>query len=157
MRAALLYGLALATLLVSWWLDREKTRRALKIGIKSLRDLAPRILGMVALVGLVLALAPPELLARLFSIHGIGGFVLVSAIGSIITMPAPVAFPLVGSLLKMGAAPATLAAFVTTLTMVGIMTAPLEISFFGKRFTLIRQSLSFVTAIIIGLLMGVFL
>ncbi len=157
MRAAVLYGLAAAALLASWWLDREKTRRALKIGIKSLRDLTPRILGMVALVGLVLALAPPELLARLFSIHGIGGFALVSAIGSIITMPAPVAFPLVGSLLKMGAAPATLAAFVTTLTMVGIMTAPMEISFFGKRFTLIRQSLSFVTAIIIGLLMGVFL
>jgi uncharacterized membrane protein YraQ (UPF0718 family) len=137
--------------------DREKTRRALKISAKSLTGLVPRILGMVGLVGLVLALVPPAMITRLFSVHGIGGFVLVAGIGSLITMPAPIAFPLVGSLFKLGAAPATLAAFVTTLTMVGMITAPMEISYFGKRFTIIRQCLSFVTAIIIGLLMGAFL
>ena len=82
---------------------------------------------------------------------------LVSAIGSLITMPGPIAFPLAGSLLKLGAPPATLAAFITTLTMVGIVTAPIEISYFGKRFTIMRQSLSFITAILIGILMGIFL
>jgi len=155
--SATIYGLTAVALAVSWRIDPEKTRRALKIGAKSLNGLAPRILGMVALVGLVLALVPPELITKLFTYRGIGGFVLVSAIGSIITMPAPIAFALVGSLFKMGAAPATLAAFVTTVTMVGIMSAPMEISCFGKRFTLIRQTLSFITAVIIGLLMGLFL
>ncbi|ACD93868.1 diguanylate cyclase family protein [Trichlorobacter lovleyi] len=157
MMSATLYGMTAVALLLSWWFDREKTHRALKIGARSLYVLLPKILGMIALVGLVLALVPPELITRLFSFRGIGGFVLVAAIGAIITMPAPIAFPLVGSLLRLGAAPATLATFVTTLTMVGIITAPIEISYFGRRFTLIRQSLSFVTAIIIGLLMGVFL
>lgn len=157
MMSAVLYGFTAVALVVSWQVDREKTRRALKISTKSLINLVPRILGMVVLVGLVLALVPPDMLTKLFRLHGIGGFMLVSAIGSIITMPAPIAFPLVGSLFKLGAAPATLAAFVTTLTMVGIITAPMEISYFGTRFTLIRQTLSFVTAIIIGLLMGVFL
>lgn len=157
MMSAVLFGLTAVALVVSWRVDEEKTRRALRISTKSFAGLVPRILGMIALVGLVLALVPPDMLTKLFSIRGIGGFVLVSAIGSIITMPAPIAFPLVGSLFKLGAAPATLAAFVTTLTMVGVITAPMEISYFGKRFTLIRQTLSFVTAIIIGLLMGVFL
>lgn len=157
MMSATLYGMTVVALLLSWWCDREKTHRALKIGAKSLHLLLPKILGMIALVGLVLALVPPELITKLFSFRGIGGFVLVAAIGAIITMPAPIAFPLVGSLLRLGAAPATLATFVTTLTMVGVITAPIEISYFGRRFTLIRQSLSFVTAIIIGLLMGVFL
>lgn len=157
MMSAVLYGGTAVALLVSWRIDREKTGRALKIGAKSLNGLAPRILGMVALVGLVLALVPPEVITRLFSYRGIGGFALVSAIGSILTMPAPIAFALVGSLFKLGAAPASLAAFVTTLTMVGIMSAPMEISCFGKRFTLIRQTLSFVMAIVIGMLMGVFL
>lgn len=155
--SAILYGMTAVALLVSWWFDREKTCRALKIGAKSLHVLMPKVVEMIVLVGLVLALVPPELIAKLFSLHGIGGFILVSAIGSIITMPAPVAFPLIGSLFKLGAAPAILAAFVTTLTMVGLVTAPMEISYFGRRFTLIRQSLSFVTAIFIGLLMGVFL
>ncbi|QOX77523.1 permease [Trichlorobacter lovleyi] len=157
MMSATLYGMTAVALLLSWWFDREKTHRALKIGAKSLHVLLPKILGMIALVGLVLALVPPGLITKLFSFRGIGGFVLVAAIGAIITMPAPIAFPLVGSLLRLGAAPATLATFVTTLTMVGIITAPIEISYFGRRFTLIRQSLSFVTAVIIGLLMGVFL
>lgn len=157
MMSAALFGLTTVALVVSWQTDREKTRRALKISAKSLRELVPRVLGMVALVGLVLALVPPELITRLFSFPGISGFVLVSAIGSVITMPAPIAFPLVGSLFRLGAAPASLAAFVTTLTMVGLITAPMEISHFGKRFTLIRQTLSFITAIIIGLLMGWFL
>lgn len=157
MMSATLYGMTAVALLLSWWCDREKTHRALKIGAKSLHVVLPKILGMITLVGLVLALVPPELITRLFSFQGIGGFVLVAAIGAIITMPAPIAFPLVGSLLRLGAAPATLATFVTTLTMVGIITAPIEISYFGRRFTLVRQGLSFVTAIIIGLLMGVFL
>jgi uncharacterized membrane protein YraQ (UPF0718 family) len=157
MMAVVLFGIATVALLASWLIDKDRTRRALRISKKSSLELAPRVLGMVALVGLMLALVPPALLTKLFSVQGLGGFVVVSAIGSLITMPGPVAFPLAGSLLKLGAAPATLAAFVTTLTMVGTVTAPMEISYFGKRFTIIRQSLSFITAIVIGVLMGAFL
>jgi len=155
--ATIIYSITAATLLISWLADKERTRRALKISQHSLRGLVPRILGMISLVGLLLALIPPTAITTLFTIHGLKGFVLVSAIGSLITMPGPIAFPLAGSLLKLGAPPATLAAFVTTLTMVGTVTAPIEISYFGKRFTLMRQSLSFITAILIGILMGVFL
>ena len=155
--AAIIYSITATALLISWFTDKERTRRALKISQHSLRGLAPKILGMISLVGLLLALIPPTAITSLFTIHGLKGFVLVSAIGSLITMPGPIAFPLVGSLLKLGAPPATLAAFVTTLTMVGTVTAPIEISYFGKRFTIMRQTLSFITAILIGVLMGVFL
>lgn len=157
MMSATLFAITAAALLISWFVDQERTKRALRISHHSLRGLTPKILGMISLVGLLLALIPPTAITRLFNIHGIGGFALVSAIGSLITMPGPIAFPLVGSLLKLGAPPATLAAFVTTLTMVGTVTAPIEISYFGTRFTIVRQTLSFITAIIIGLLMGVFL
>ena len=61
---------------------------------------------------------------------------------------------LFASLLGMGASPAALAAFITTLTMVGIVSSPMETGYFGWRFTLLRQSLSFAAAIAIGLLMG---
>jgi uncharacterized membrane protein YraQ (UPF0718 family) len=57
----------------------------------------------------------------------------------------------------MGAAPAALASFITTLTMVGLVSSPLEVSYFGLRFTVIRQTLSFVAAVAIGLILGVFL
>lgn len=157
MIGAAFYGLAAAALLASWWADPVRTRQALRIGSRSLGALVPKVLGMVALIGLVLAVAPPDALRRIFALGGLRGFVAVAALGSVVTMPGPIAFPLVGSLAKLGAPPATLAAFVTTLTMVGVVTAPMEVSHFGPRFTLLRQGLSFATAILIGVAMGVFL
>ena len=151
------YALAALGLALSWRAHPARTRQALAIARRSLVGLAPRILGMVALVGAALALIPPGQLRRLFAVQGLGGYALVALVGSIVTMPGPVAFPLIGSLARLGAAPAALATFVTTLTMVGMVTAPVEIAHFGRRFTLIRQGLSFAAAIVIGLLMGVFL
>lgn len=50
-----------------------------------------------------------------------------------------------------------IAAFVTTLVMVGVITAPLEMKFFGKKFTFWRNLLSFIFALIIALIMGAIL
>ena len=144
-------------LLASWRCDPARTTLALRTSIRSLKALAPGVLGMIGLVGLMLALIPQEAVVRLFAVEGLPGFVLISLVGAFISMPAPIAFPLAGSLLKMGAAPASLAAFITTLTMVGFVSAPIEVSYFGIRFTLLRQSLSLAAAIAIGLLMGVVL
>jgi uncharacterized membrane protein YraQ (UPF0718 family) len=149
--------ITLIALMVSFLKDRERTRKAFLLGYRSFMGLIPSLLGMTGLVGLILALLPPDLLTNLFRSHGIAGFVLISLVGSLVTMPAPVAFPLAGSLLKLGASLPALAAFITTLTMVGIVTAPMEMAYFGKRFTVVRQSLSFILAIMIGILMGVFL
>lgn len=142
-------------LLVSWRQDPSRTVRALRTTARSLNGLAPTILGMISLVGLLLALLPPEALTRLFATKGVTGVAIVSLVGAVLSMPAPIAFPLAGSLLKLGAAPAALATFITTLTMVGIVSAPIEISIFGARFTILRQALSFGAAVVIGLLMGI--
>jgi uncharacterized membrane protein YraQ (UPF0718 family) len=157
MLPVVLTSITLLALAISYRKDPGRTRRALRIGFRSLVGLAPALLGMTGLVGLVLALIPPSLLTELFKHSGTAGFFLVAVVGSVVTMPAPVAFPLAGSLLKLGASLSSMAAFVTTLTMVGIVTAPMEMAYFGKRFTLVRQSLSFVLAIAVGGLMGVFL
>lgn len=149
------WSITVVALLISWRHDPSRTVRALRTTAQSLKGLAPTILGMISLVGLLLALLPPEVLTRLLTIKGVTGVVTISVVGAVLTMPAPIAFPLAGTLLKLGAAPAALATFITTLTMVGIVSAPIEISIFGVRFTLLRQVLSFGAAIVIGLLMGV--
>lgn len=153
----MLLSITLIALMVSFRKDRERTQKALFLSYRSFMALVPSLLGMTGLVGLVLALIPQDLLGNLFKFHGIAGFVLISLVGAVVTMPAPVAFPLAGSLLKLGASLPALAAFITTLTMVGLVTAPMETAYFGKRFTIVRQSLSFILAIMIGILMGVFL
>ncbi len=157
MLSFVLLSIALIALIISFWKDRVRTRKALLLSYRSFMALVPSLLGMIGLVGLVLALIPSDLLGNLFKSHDIEGFVLIALVGAIVTMPAPVAFPLAGSLLKLGASLPALAAFITTLTMVGLVTAPMEMAYFGKRFTIVRQSLSFVLAILIGVLMGVFI
>jgi uncharacterized membrane protein YraQ (UPF0718 family) len=150
----ILWASAIVAVAISYRKDRARTLKSLSKSLESLRNLLPGLLGMIAFVGLALAVVPKELLIRLFAVHGMGGLALVSLIGATVTIPGPIAFPLAGALLKMGAAPAALASFVTTLTMVGIVTSPLEASFFGVRFTVIRQALSFVAAVLIGTIMG---
>lgn len=154
MMIALLWILALAALLLSWSQGRQRTRQALVLAGRSLGKLALPLLLMVAAVGLALALLPPQVIGQLFKLHGATGFLLISLVGALVTIPAPVAFALAGSLLEMGASPAALAAFITTVTMVGVVTAPLEAAHFGRRFTLIRQTLSLAMALTVGLAMG---
>lgn len=137
----------------SFFKNKEKTLGALRISLNAFKKLAPAILGMVLLVGLILAIFPKESLVPIFNHKGFYGFFLVSLIGAIVTIPGPIAFPLAGALLQMGANQELLASFITTLTMVGIASSPLEISYFGKRFTMLRQGLSFIAAIAIGLIM----
>ena len=52
--------------------------------------------------------------------------VIAALVGSITLIPAFVAFPLVGSLVDVGAGILPAAAFLTTLTMVGMVTFPLK-------------------------------
>ncbi len=154
---ALIWLLSFFIWVFSYRKDKDRTMKALKNSFSSLSNMFSGILGMVLFVGLVLALFPKETIVDLFTHKGFIGFVVVSLLGAIVTIPGPIAFPLAGALLKMGASKAILASFITTLTMVGIVSAPLEISYLGKRFTLLRQLFSFVAAIFIGLIMGVFL
>lgn len=149
----IVWSLAIILTIFSFIKDKEKTWLALKNSAQSFKKLLRPILIMVILLGLIIALFPQEKLILIFNQKGLYGFFLVSLIGAIVTIPGPIAFPLAGALLKMGASPELLASFITTLTMVGISTSPIEISYFGKRFTLWRQSLSFVAAILIGLMM----
>ena len=149
-----IWGVTFLFLILSFFKDKAKTINAIKASIKTFRGLLKGIFLMVVILGFILAIIPKGTLIDLFSHKGIIGFTLVSFVGAIVTIPGPIAFPLAGSLYSLGASKAMLASFITTLTMVGFVTAPLEISFFGKRFTIMRQSLSFIAAIIIGLIMG---
>lgn len=148
-----IWGIAVLLTAFSFLKNKEKTLKALQVSINSLKKLTPAILGTVVLVGLIITIFPKEKLVLLFNHEGLYGFLLVSIIGAIVTIPGPIAFPLAGALLQMGANQELLASFITTLTMVGLATSPIEISYFGKRFTILRQGLSFISAIMIGLIM----
>ena len=66
-----------------------------------------------------------------------------SIIGAVTLVPGFVAFPVAGELLKNGAGVLQIAAFVSSLMMVGIITLPMEIKYFGKKAALIRNAAAF--------------
>ncbi|MBO8137921.1 MAG: permease [Desulfotomaculum sp.] len=150
----ILFLMAGAGLLLSNYKDKQKTKQALKKAYKSFQNILPSLLGIIGLIGLMIALVPKELITQLFGDNSPVGLFIVSVIGSITLLPAFVAFPLASSFLNAGASIAAVSCFITTLLMVGVITAPLEIEYFGKRFTFWRNFISLFLALIIGVLIG---
>ncbi|MBE3519921.1 MAG: permease [Firmicutes bacterium] len=151
MYGLVLYLISIILVIVSWKANRDRTREALRMAAKTLVRTAPFMVTVVGLIGLLLALIPPEWIRTyLGNQAGLAGTVGAALIGAITLIPGLIAFPLAGSLYQEGASTMTIAAFITTLTMVGVVTAPVEVQQLGKKITLWRNGLSLVFAILIA-------
>ena len=151
-----LYIIAGLAVLASFLANRKKTLSALKIAAKRFVKILPAFLTMIILVSIVLFLIPDEVISDyLGGSNRFIGVIFASLFGSITLMPGFIAFPLAGILLKEGVAYMVLAAFTTTLMMVGILTAPIEKAYFGIKVTVIRNVMSLFIALIVTLAIGV--
>jgi uncharacterized membrane protein YraQ (UPF0718 family) len=129
---------------------------ALKKAWKSFENIMPQFLAIIFIIGIMLSILTPDQISQfLGSESGWIGVIIAAVIGSITLIPGFVAFPLAAALLKSGAGYMQIAAFVSTLMMVGIVTIPVEIKYFGKRATIIRNVLAFIFSLIVAALMGV--
>lgn len=153
-----LYALMAAGLAVSLAKSREKTLQALKKAWKSFENILPQFSVILLVIGMMLAiLTPAQISALLGSGSGWLGVLIASFIGSITLVPAFVAFPLAAALLQNGAGYMQIAAFVSTLMMVGIITLPVEIRYFGKKAALVRNVAAYAFSLVVALVMGVVL
>ncbi len=135
--------------------DQVRTKQALKMALGMGKGMVVSILSIIFAIGLILTLIPPAEAAAFLGTRSVllatvGGALL----GTITLVPAFIAFPLVGTLIHAGVSVIPSVAFLTTLTMVGVVTFPLERKSFGVKFTAIRNGLSFLFAIAIALVMG---
>ena len=154
----LLLGLTIIFLTISFFASKQKTLAGLRKGIKMFLGLLPTILNVLILVSVFLYLVPKETLSNLLGKNsGVTGFVIAALLGSVSLIPMYVTYPLAGILLKSGVSYQVLAVFITTLMMVGVLTLPLEAKYFGMKVAVLRNVLSFIGAIIIGLVIGIFL
>lgn len=153
----LLFTVTLAVLAYSFKKDRQKTMQALKIALNSFRNLIPGMLGILGLIGLILALVPKEFIGGLFGDNSPMGILIIASLGSITLIPPFIAFPLAASLVQAGASVMAVSTFITTLVMVGVVTAPMEIHYFGKKIALARNLLGLFAAMGIAVVMGVVL
>lgn len=159
MSTYILYGITLFLLLLSFIKDKKKTKMSLKKAWKSFENILPEFLVVIIFVGILLALLNTEVISKIIgSESGWFGVVLAAVVGSVTLIPGFVAFPTAAMLLQSGAGYMQIGAFVSTLMMVGVITMPVEIKYFGKKLTILRNVLafifSFVVAYIIGLVVG---
>lgn len=153
----MIYYFTAALTIVLLIIDKDKTFKGLNIGFKKLRKNSPVFLNMIILVALSLYFISDELILKFLG-EGSGavGVAIAGGLGSIAFMPGFVAFPLAGILLEKGVSYTVIAAFTTTLMMVGIVTYPVEKDFFGFKITFIRNSLSLIMAVIVSIIIGLF-
>jgi uncharacterized membrane protein YraQ (UPF0718 family) len=151
----ILYVLASLLLILSFFKDPEKTKKALKKAWKAFDNILPQLIGILVIVGLMLAVVDPETISRLIGGEsGLPGMLLAAVVGGITLIPGFVAFPLAATLLNNGAGFMQIAVFISTLMMVGVVTLPVEIQYFGKRAAVLRNTLAFSFSFIVALVIG---
>jgi len=139
-------------------MDRAKTFRGVRKGLKMFFGLLPDVLLVLSLVAVFLALVPDKTIAHWLGANsGMRGIAAAALLGSVSLIPGFIAFPLAAALHKGGVPLQVLAVFLTTLMMVGILTLPVERRFFGWKTAILRNALSFIGAIAVGFFMGFFL
>ena len=154
----LFYSLAFAGLIASFFKSKKKTKMALKKAWKSFENILPQFLSVLIVIGIMLAILTPQQISAFLGAESSWWGVMTAAfLGAVTLIPGFVAFPLAAALLHSGAGYMQIAAFVSTLMMVGIVTIPVEIKYFGKKITFLRNALAFVFSLIVAAVMGVLL
>jgi len=149
------YGIVLVLLLLSFFSDRKKTLKALKIAWKRFTGILPAFVLMLVLVSISLYLLPHELVMKYLGEEDISrGMVIAMLAGSLTLMPGFIVFPLCGILREQGVPYMVLSAFTTTLMMVGVLTLPVEKQYFGIKTALVRNGAGLIIAVIVAVVTG---
>ncbi|MEA3558427.1 MAG: permease [Candidatus Thermoplasmatota archaeon] len=147
--------IAIIGLSIAFYKNSEKAVMSLKMAVKGFVRMLPMVLIIVASIGLLLGFVTPDIISEFAGERsGFWGVLIMGILGAVLFIPALLSFPLAASLLDGGASISVVAAFITTLTMIGSVTLPLEIRELGAKMALLRNGMSFVIAIIIALIMG---
>ena len=150
-----LYGVAVILLGVSVVKDRKKTALALKRAWKMFINVLPQFVSILLLVGTLLTITTSDTIQLVIGAEsGFAGMLITSLLGAIAFVPVLVAFPLADELLQNGAGITQIAVFLSTLTMVGFVTLPIEIKYLGKKAARLRNVLAFLFAFAAAYMIG---
>jgi len=129
-----------------------KIKRSLVKTIRSFKVSIPILLGVLLLISLITTATPKDFYAKIFT----GNYIIDSLVGAIFGSVAAgnpmTSYIIGGELLKEGVSLIAVTAFILAWVTVGMVQLPAEIVMLGKRFSLTRNLISFVSAIIIAVL-----
>lgn len=115
----------------------------------------PEFLGVIILVGIGLTLLNPQVISNLIGeSSGWQGAIIAALVGSITLIPGVIAFPMAAILLQNGAGYMQMGAFISTLMMVGVVTLPVEIRYFGRKAAVMRNLLAFFFSLLVAFIIA---
>ncbi|MGC8691257.1 MAG: permease [Caldisericum sp.] len=143
---------AAALMLLSYFKDKNKTKKALMTTGKIALNVLPVLFFIFILMGVIQIFVTKELVAKLLGTEsGIWGILIGEIVGAVALIEPAAVFPFSGSLISKGATYGVIYAFASTAVLIGIATLPAEITFMGKKFTVVRNILTFVLIFLIAL------
>lgn len=147
-----IYILTISLVIISFIINPKKTKKAFRIGAKKLWKITPSFVSIIVVISIVLYLLPNNTIVKyLGDAKSYLAIFTALTIGSITIMPGPIVYPLCSILVDNGVSYSVIAAFSTSLMMVGIMTFPVESAYFGKKFAVLRNAISIIISFLVAL------
>ncbi|WP_345976326.1 permease [Sulfurimonas sp. HSL3-7] len=128
----------------------KRFREALAGSFKSLYTLLPMLLAVFGLVGLFQAAVTPQMLHALFNGDVLHDTLAGTLVGGVSVGQPFLSYIIGGELLKEGISLSAVTAFILAWVTLGITQLPLEWALFGGRFTVVRNLLSILFALLIA-------
>ena len=142
--------------IIYYFTNKNKAVEAAKLGAKSFKKIFPLIVVMLLIIIIMQKIfSYGFIIDSLTRFSGWQGYLIAVFFGSIVHIPHFVVFPLAGQLLQGGVYPGFIAVLVTSLVMVHTFSIPLEIKELGFKFAVVRNLVSLVFAIVVGVVLGV--
>ncbi len=132
--------------------SKNKLYLAVQKSAKALFGSLPILIAVLLLTGLLLNIVPEEWFENVFHQNVLLDSLIGATAGSLLTGNPTSSYVLGGELLQRGVSLAAVTAFVVSWVSVGVAQFPAESIFLGKRFSIWRNILSFVMAILVGLI-----
>ncbi len=132
--------------------DKKKYINAARSALRQLINILPVMFSIVLLIGLFNTLISKKILAGIFSGNPLIDNFLGACFGSIFTTNPINSYIIGGELLKHGVSLVAVTSFVIAWVTVGLIQLPAEMTALGRRFAVLRNFLSFLSAIIVAFL-----
>jgi uncharacterized membrane protein YraQ (UPF0718 family) len=155
---AIIFDAVMVLVLIGFFVySKEKGREMLKIAFKSLKKGLPLIIALFIVLIFLQSVSSEEFIVNQISrTNGVGGYLTAAMLGAFVHLPLIIIFPLGSELLKSGVNYGFVAVLITSLAMVHLFSISIEAKELGLKFSILRNSLSLLAALIIGVILGVF-
>jgi len=118
--------------------------------LKSLVVVMPMLIAIIGLVGLFETIITPQMLHSLFSGFALKDTLIGTLAGGVSVGQPFLSYIIGGELLQEGVSLYAVTAFILSFVTLGVIQLPLEFSLFGARFTIMRNLLSLLFALLIS-------